>query len=432
MAGRILILEEDAGLVASMVKALTKQGHEVLVNTGLVQGLAELAAQEFDAVILPLPSGEGAPEKALQEIRSARAEADVIFTLPMDRERAAAAADALKEGAAACFPLTSESGSAIRAIVDRSMLVRRLRAEKEELRQQLERRSTEDALTGLPNRREFERRLQAEFSRADRIAQPLCLILVDLDRYQAVLDTYGREVGDRIVLRVSDVLQTQLRPYDIRARWDMDEFALLLPAMDVSLARSVAERLRKAIERSEIEWQGNRIGCTASLGVSVYGLDNFPSSESMLEGAVDALRRAKMRGRNRTVLFTRARVPGILLIEDQSHDLEFLNSMLRVEGFEVKVMLSGNEAIDQVRRGYNGWIFLSLDLNDGAGGVDTLKRIQQIAPAAQIVLLASDKNAAAITQALALGPGIFLRKPFEADQVKRLLANLMAREVPVQ
>lgn len=428
MAGRILILEEDARLVAALVKALTKQGCEVLVGTDMEAGLAELRTREFDLVLLSIPTGDRPAGEIVKQILADRPDVDIMLTIPGDPSVGSAVGEALRAGASACLPRSTDNASWITAAVDRVMAMRKLRREKEDLRQQLERRATEDPLTGLPNRREFERRLAAEFSRADRIALPLCVILVDIDRFQALLDTYGRELGDRLLVRISDVLQTQLRPYDLRARFEMDEFALILPAMDVTLARSVAERLRKAIERSEIDWQGSRIGCTASLGVSVYGLDNFSGWEAMLEGATDALKRAKLRGRNRTVLFTLARVPGILVVEDQPTDAEFLNALLRAEGFEVKLQNSGGEAVDQIRRGFNGWIFLSLELGDGSG-VDTLKRILQIAPGAQIVLLITDQGAQAVPAALALGPAILLRKPFEADQVKRLLAGLMSREV---
>ncbi len=427
MAGRILILEEEGRQVTAIVKALTKQGYEVLVSTDVASGLAEVKQREFDVVMVSIPLGDRTAAEVVKAVRADRPDADVVILAPGDPGTTESLAEAFKAGASACLPRFTDNAAAVRAAIDRVLAVRRLRREKEELRQQLESHATEDALTGLPNRKEFARRLTSEFSRADRVAMPLCLVLVDLDRFQALVDTYGKELGDRLIVRVSEILQTQLRPYDVRARYDVDEFALLLPAMDVSLARTVAERLRKAIERSEIEWQGNRLGCTASLGVSVYGLDNFPSDEALLEGAQDALRRAKMRGRNRTVLFTRARVPGILLVEDSPQDAEFLNALLHSEGFEVKLIDRGGDAVEQVRRGYNGWIFLSLEVPD-LGGVETLQRILQIGPAAQVVLLVSDAALVHVGKALALGPAILLRKPFEADQVKRLLSALMTRE----
>jgi diguanylate cyclase (GGDEF)-like protein len=152
-----------------------------------------------------------------------------------------------------------------------------------------------DHLTGLANRRRFERQLRREVARGSRYGHPLCLLLLDVDNFKSVNDEHGHEAGDEALRSVANVIQTGTRGIDTGARIGGDELAVLLPETDFEHGLEVAERLRAAVAGLRLDAAG---GVTAS-----FGLAEFPScarDERELFAAADhALYEAKRRGRNR-------------------------------------------------------------------------------------------------------------------------------------
>ncbi|HKO54497.1 MAG TPA: diguanylate cyclase [Thermoanaerobaculia bacterium] len=150
-----------------------------------------------------------------------------------------------------------------------------------------------DSLTGIPNRREFERALEAEWERALRHDQPLALILLDLDAFKALNDTHGHPAGDECLRRIGRLLADTIRVSgDVVARYGGEEFALLLPITDAASAAVVAERLRHLVERLQIH------GVTASFGVASMVPDRLSEPASLVARADRALYAAKRAGRN--------------------------------------------------------------------------------------------------------------------------------------
>jgi len=130
-----------------------------------------------------------------------------------------------------------------------------------------------DALTGLYNHRYFQEQLAHEVERAQRYGHQLAVLMLDVDRFKQVNDTYGHLMGDTLLNYVARLISAKVRSSDVAARYGGDEFAVVLPETDQAKAIAVAEKLRKAVS-SDRHWQGALLG---NLGVGIcFGVASFP------------------------------------------------------------------------------------------------------------------------------------------------------------
>lgn len=155
-----------------------------------------------------------------------------------------------------------------------------------------------DALTGLYNRRYFEESLAKEVQRAKRQQQPFSIIGIDLDHLKNINDTYGHFYGDLAIKTIANVLKSNARSVDVPARIGGEEFNILLPGIGSEGAMVAAERIRKSIERIDIETIGH---ITGSLGVATY-FEHTDNVEELLELTDQAMYTSKRNGRNRVTL----------------------------------------------------------------------------------------------------------------------------------
>jgi diguanylate cyclase (GGDEF)-like protein len=156
-----------------------------------------------------------------------------------------------------------------------------------------ERLATRDSLTGLANRRLFDESLQREVARAQRLSTPVSLLLLDVDHFKQVNDTYGHQTGDEVLREVADALVANTKNYDVAARYGGDEFVVLLPGCCRDDAIRVAERVRNGIARAVGE-----APVTISAGVAAVP-DNANDAERLMAAADAALYEAKRTGRDR-------------------------------------------------------------------------------------------------------------------------------------
>ncbi|ROM57670.1 deoxyribonuclease [Pseudomonas poae] len=178
----------------------------------------------------------------------------------------------------------------------RRELRRRYRAE-----QVLSELAATDALTGLPNRRILDQRLQLEWDRAQRSTEPLTLLMIDVDHFKAFNDRHGHHGGDEALRTVAQVIGSNIRrPADLAARYGGEEFAVVLPHTDVKGAWVIAEHIRSSVERLPLV-AGAEQPITVSIGMSTWDKGSRLSLEALLLGADQALYEAKHTGRNRIV-----------------------------------------------------------------------------------------------------------------------------------
>jgi diguanylate cyclase (GGDEF)-like protein len=160
---------------------------------------------------------------------------------------------------------------------------------------QVQQQALTDGLTGCFNRRSFEMQLEKDLHLATRMRQPLSLIMLDVDKFKQVNDTFGHDAGDLALRMLAEGLREELRGVDTAARYGGEEFAVILPQADLDGALVVAERLRKRIEETHMQGIGY---ITASLGVATFP-PHASSRDSLVTKADRALYQAKHLGRNR-------------------------------------------------------------------------------------------------------------------------------------
>jgi diguanylate cyclase (GGDEF)-like protein len=162
---------------------------------------------------------------------------------------------------------------------------------------EVDRRARTDPLTGLWNRLHFGEQLEHKLSEADRHEQPLSLVLVDIDHFKTVNDTWGHEAGDAVLRQVSRILQDGVRSVDICVRYGGEEIAMLMSQTDSVRAVEVAERLRERIAAQPMRHGGAEIPVTASFGVATYP-ETVKVRDQLFPASDKALYIAKHDGRN--------------------------------------------------------------------------------------------------------------------------------------
>tara|TARA_R110000737_G_scaffold72961_1_gene101449 strand:+ start:571 stop:1515 length:945 start_codon:yes stop_codon:yes gene_type:complete len=155
-----------------------------------------------------------------------------------------------------------------------------------------------DGLTQAFNRKHWEECLASEFSRACRHSYNLSLVMLDLDKFKVLNDTFGHQGGDKALIDTAKVINDLLRIGDVFGRYGGEEFAVILPNTDLKGAEEVAERIRKTVAENIIDYQGQSVSATVSIGVAVINQQDL-RYEDLISRADVALYEAKANGRNR-------------------------------------------------------------------------------------------------------------------------------------
>ena len=161
---------------------------------------------------------------------------------------------------------------------------------------ELRHRATYDPLTGLANRAEFQQRLREAYLKARQLERPTALVAIDLDRFKALNDAAGHAAGDAMLRRVADVCRLHVRSSDTVARLGGDEFAIILSNCAAKFVDGVCQKILRALNPLELEWEGARYTIGASIGVATVG-SGMAGESDWMEAADKACYRAKSQGR---------------------------------------------------------------------------------------------------------------------------------------
>ena len=202
--------------------------------------------------------------------------------------------------------------------------------DRKELEGQLVYLTDHDFLTGAFNRRRFAQELEREVERSRRYALGGAIVVIDLDNFKVINDTFGHDAGDDVLKGIAAALRARTRTTDLLARLGGDEFAVLLPEVNVEEAATVARALVKALGLHAAVLGDQTIHVTASAGVAAFdGL----SDTQVLAGADHAMYEAKSAGRNRVAIHDRT--AGRRRVAERTEDIEWLRSALHEERFEL-------------------------------------------------------------------------------------------------
>jgi diguanylate cyclase len=187
-----------------------------------------------------------------------------------------------------------------KALADSNARLHTLEQESQQLRQRLtqeHQQAIHDTLTGVFNRLAYEERMEQEFARWKRYHQPLVLLILDIDHFKRINDTYGHKAGDKALKLIARTLQNNLRESDFLARFGGEEFVVLMPQTELSAAIGAANKLREAVEANQFHYQQKRVLITISCGATQFKDDD--TIDSAFQRADQALYKAKQNGRNR-------------------------------------------------------------------------------------------------------------------------------------
>ena len=293
MKSKILVVEDDSTIRELIYLFLEKSGFEAFTAISAETALDILKKEEIGIVLtdVHMPGMDGLE---LTKIIKHRYEADVIIMTGYSLEYSIE--EAMARGASDLIikPIRLED------LLLRINVVLKNRLEKEENCRklaELTNLTTRDDLTGLFNSRQFYRHIAQEVDRANRYFRPLALILMDIDNFKTLNDTYGHLFGDNILSAIGDIIKLAIRVQDTAYRYAGDEFTIILPETELEMAISVAERVRQAIENDTQALLDPRpLTVTVSIGVVEYLTDE--DIKSLVHRADSAMYESKKKGRN--------------------------------------------------------------------------------------------------------------------------------------
>lgn len=303
MSSCVLVIDDSAAIREQVVRTLKDVGlfEEYLEARDGLEGFKTLIESKADLVIcdVDMPRMDG--YKFLQLVAS-RPELlglpIIMLTGMMDFN---SKIKGLEQGASDYLTKPFDAGELV-ARVKVQLKIKSLQDELKKANEQLKRLTNIDHLTNLFNRRYLSEILESEFFRARRNRENLSLVIVDIDYFKNVNDTYGHQNGDVILASVAGLAQQLLRAYDSAARYGGEEFVLVLPGTSLQGGAMVAERLRQSVLDFGFPSPMEDLTLTISAGVAAYPSPHVENIDSLFRQADEALYRAKQAGRNRVEL----------------------------------------------------------------------------------------------------------------------------------
>ncbi len=300
MPTSILIIDDSDNIRSSIVATLREVAlfEQYIEAKDGIDGLKSLLDNRVDLIIcdLEMPRMDGF--KFLSMLSGREELKDIPVIMLTGKEDRQSKIKGLERGAVDYVTKPFDAGE----LVARVKVQLKIKALQDELRKSNElllELSNTDHLTRLYNRRHLMETLDREFKRALREGGFFSMIMLDIDHFKKVNDTYGHQEGDAVLVAVANVVRRELRPYDYAARYGGEEFALLLPATNLAGSMQAAERVRKGVESMTFADKLQNLVVTVSLGIATYPSSQVYCIDALITEADDALYRAKANGRNR-------------------------------------------------------------------------------------------------------------------------------------
>lgn len=297
---RTLLIIDDSKAIRTQVKQIFADGKlfsKILQAADGIEAFKLLVNNPVDIVLcdIEMPGIDGLKFLAMMQSREDLKEIPVIMLTSHGDLNTKVRG--LESGACDYITKPFEPAEMV-ARVHVQMQIKTLQDELRRSNQLLLELAQTDPLTRLYNRRHLYEKLGIELNRCYRSKNPLSLIMTDIDHFKRVNDQFGHQVGDEVLTKVADLLQEQLRTYDLAARYGGEEFCLVLPETDLDSASEVAERIRQRAEKMDFRAPMENYTLTMSFGVAAYDGTTEGTIDELIRVADDALYEAKNSGRN--------------------------------------------------------------------------------------------------------------------------------------
>ena len=298
-AGQVLLICESRDAVREIRDAMTPT-HQVHVDRDAEDALLVVRRAELDLIVIDLrPEGTNGL-RVCSRLRSMDATRETPILAILDERQIAARVRALEIGVDGIIEYPFHAGVVLACVASRLRRKRYSDHLRQNLRRSLE-RAVKDPLTSMHNRRYLERHLGQLVAQNVERGRPVSLLILDVDHFKAVNDTYGHDVGDQVLREVAGRITASLRGIDLSCRFGGEEFVAAFSGVDADRALQIAERLRKKIadEPFPVQTEQGPLHVSVSIGAATsHGGD---TAETLLKRADQALYRAKKDGRNRVV-----------------------------------------------------------------------------------------------------------------------------------
>ncbi len=300
MIARILVIDDSAVarelIVDALRQAIPQATLQVACNGG--EALELLQRQRVDVILcdLEMPGIDGLG--FLDRVMAGEELRDIPVIILTSHETQEEKIRGLERGACDYVTKPFDPGELV-ARVKVQLKIKSLQDNLRESNRKLEQLSRTDALTGLANRRRFMMVLERTFSHCLRSAMPLSLVMIDIDHFKRINDTYGHQGGDEVLEKIAGLLHPDPGDDMLVARYGGEEFALILPETPLAVAVRGAEQLRRQVEALVFEGPLASLKLTASIGVAALPHPAINTMAQLIRDADEALYRAKHAGRNR-------------------------------------------------------------------------------------------------------------------------------------
>jgi two-component system, cell cycle response regulator len=315
---RLLVIEDDADQRELIRETVEDHfGPDTVTTAGTLAEALDQPLIEFDLILADYNLPDSSGLELLEAIRG-RCRTPIIMVTGENVGRIAT--EAIRRGATDYIVKLGDYLFTIPLVIEKNLMISSVMRENDSLRQDLEialqevrhkngqleqslKRVEElaatDPLTGLYNRRHFGTMIDRLVAEAQRYGHDLSCVMIDLDGYKKLNDTYGHQVGDQLLVAAGKVILANMRRMDVAARYGGDEFVLLLPHADSSEASAVVQRIRLEFRQASAAILRSNDGVTMSVGIASIREDEPAHADQLLAAADIALYDAKAAGRNR-------------------------------------------------------------------------------------------------------------------------------------
>ena len=426
---RILIVDDDTSMLIELASILNQEYKIYTVKDG-ASALEKATEVSPDLILLDVIM----PDMSGFEVLNKLKEDEKTRDIPVLFITGVADSEAEIQG------LAAGAVDYVHKPLNDSLVKLRVRHQIQLLNQfrKIEHMSMSDQLTGLPNRRSFELKINEEWDRASRELTPLSVMMVDIDHFKKYNDTYGHQQGDVALKAVAELFQKSLRrPSDFVARWGGEEFILLLPNTDSKGAEDVAESIRLLAEATEIPASDKSVTkLTVSIGVNTRVPGQTITLEKFVSWTDMALYTAKNKGRNKVCVYEHPDEAGegknkeskqniIFIVDDMEANLTVAENALAKE-YRVIALSSAEKMFKTLTKFTPDMILLDIQMPE-MDGFEAMKKLKSDELYAEIpvIFLTGLSDAESEAHGIKLGAVDFIMKPFtEPVLINRIKKHL--------